>query len=135
MENPLGFLIVILAVAVGVMFYSLFLQKAAAARQAKNMHFGSVLLASTSFTFAGTWSDDFSGSVLGSDWSGDRGYCFIRDGALDGISAEPIVPVPLHQVELGTNWGDWAAFPRPPVQSGHFEAFGRHHTCPKLILA
>jgi hypothetical protein len=38
MENPLGFLIVILAVALGVMFYSLFLQKAAAARQAKNMH-------------------------------------------------------------------------------------------------
>lgn len=26
---------------------------------------------------------------------------------LDGISAEPIAPVPLHQVEVGTNWGDY----------------------------
>jgi hypothetical protein len=67
----------------------------------------SILLASTSFTFAGTWSDSFSGSVLGSDWRGDRAYFSILDGALDGISAEPIAPVPLHQVEVGTNWGDY----------------------------
>ena len=68
---------------------------------------GSIFLASTSFAFAGTWSDDFSGSVLGSDWRGDRTYFSILDGALDGISAEPIAPVPLHQVEVGTNWGDY----------------------------
>jgi hypothetical protein len=68
---------------------------------------GSILLASTSFTFAGTWSDAFSGSVLGSDWRGDRAYFSIMDGALDGISAEPVAPVPLHQVEVGTNWGDY----------------------------
>ena len=68
---------------------------------------GSILLASISFAFAGTWSDDFSGSVLGSDWRGDRTYFSILDGALDGISAEPIAPVPLHQVEVGTNWGDY----------------------------
>jgi hypothetical protein len=68
---------------------------------------GSILLASTSFTFAGTWSDHFSGSILGSDWQGDRTYFSILDGALDGISAEPLAPVPLHQVEVGTNWGDY----------------------------
>jgi hypothetical protein len=67
---------------------------------------GSILLASTSFTCAGTWSDHFSGSVLGSDWLGDRIYFSILDSALDGISAEPIAPVPLHRVEVGTNWGD-----------------------------
>ena len=68
---------------------------------------GSILLASISFAFAGTWSDDFSGSVLGSDWRGDWTYFSILDGVLDGISAEPIAPVPLHQVEVGTNWGDY----------------------------
>jgi hypothetical protein len=68
---------------------------------------GSMLLASTSFTFAGTWSDAFSGSVLGSDWRGDRAYFSILDGALDGVSAEPVAPVPLYQVEVGTNWGDY----------------------------
>jgi hypothetical protein len=68
---------------------------------------GSILLASTSFASAGTWSDDFSGSVLGSDWRGDRAYFSILDGALDGISAEPLAPVPLHQVEVATNWGDY----------------------------
>jgi hypothetical protein len=68
---------------------------------------GSILLASASVTFAGTWSDHFSVSVLGSDWRGDRAYFSILDGALDGISAEPIAPVPLHQVEVGTNWGDY----------------------------
>jgi hypothetical protein len=69
---------------------------------------GFILLVSTSFTFAGTWSDHFSGSVFGSDWRGDRDYFSILDGALDGISAEPLAPVPLHQVEVGTNWGDYA---------------------------
>jgi hypothetical protein len=68
---------------------------------------GAGLLASTSLTFAGTWSDDFSENALGSDWRGDRAYFSILDGALDGVSAEPIAPVPLHQVEVGTNWGDY----------------------------
>lgn len=68
---------------------------------------GPILLASTSFTFAGTWSDHFSASILGSDWQGDRSYFAIVDGALDGISASPIGPVPLHRVEVGTNWGDY----------------------------
>ena len=69
---------------------------------------GSMVLASSSLTIAGTWSDHFSGSALGSDWQGDRDYFSILDGALDGISAEPIAPVPLHQVEVGTNWGDYS---------------------------
>lgn len=68
---------------------------------------GFILPASACFTLAGTWSDHFSESVLGSDWQGDRSYFSIVDGALDGISAEPIAPVPLHQVEVGTNWGDY----------------------------
>jgi hypothetical protein len=68
---------------------------------------GSILLAATSFTFAGTWSDHFSSSALGSDWRGDRTFFSILDGVLNGISAEPVPPVPLHQVEVGTNWGDY----------------------------
>ena len=68
---------------------------------------GAALLASTALTFAGTWSDDFSESALGSDWRGDRAYFSILDGALDGVSAEPIAPVPLHLIEVGTNWGDY----------------------------
>lgn len=66
---------------------------------------GVILLASASLTFAGKWSDDLSENALGSDWRGDRVYFSILDGALDGVSAEPIAPVPLHQVEVGTNWG------------------------------
>ncbi len=76
---------------------------------------GSILLASTSFAFAGTWSDDFSGSVLGSDWRGDRIYFAILDGALDGLSAEPIAPAPLHQVEVGTNWSNYTVQSRIDV--------------------
>ncbi len=57
--------------------------------------------------FAGTWSDHFSGNTLGSDWQGDRSYFSVSNGALSGFSASPIAPVPLHKVEVGTNWGDY----------------------------
>lgn len=66
-----------------------------------------ILLATTSLALGGTWSDHFSESVLGSDWRGDRTFFSILDGTLDGISAEPLPPVPLHLVEVGTNWGDY----------------------------
>jgi hypothetical protein len=57
---------------------------------------------------AGTWSDHFSQNVLGSDWQGDRDYFSIVDGALMGVSAEPIAPVPLHRVEVGKDWTDYS---------------------------
>lgn len=68
---------------------------------------GSILLTANSLTFAGTWSDHFSQNVLGSDWQGDRDYFSIVDGALKGVSAEPIAPVPLHRVEVGKDWTDY----------------------------
>jgi hypothetical protein len=68
---------------------------------------GFVLLAWISSTFAGTWVDHFAGSELGSDWRGDRAYFSLVDGSLDGVSASPIAPAPLHRVEVGTNWGDY----------------------------
>jgi hypothetical protein len=68
---------------------------------------GSGFVAWSFLAAAGTWSDHFSGSVLGADWRGDRDYFSIVDGALNGISAAPIAPVPLHQVEVGTNWDDY----------------------------
>ncbi len=68
---------------------------------------GLVLLGANSLSLAGTWSDDFSGSALGSDWQGDRDYFSVSNSALSGISAAPVAPVPLHKVEVGTNWGDY----------------------------
>ncbi len=68
---------------------------------------GSILLASNSLTFAGTWSDHFSEDVLGADWQGDRDYFSIVDGALKGVSAQPVAPVPLHRVEVGKDWTDY----------------------------
>jgi hypothetical protein len=69
---------------------------------------GGFLLTSSSLMSAGTWADHFSGGTLGSDWQGDRDFFSILDGTLDGISAAPLPPVPLHLVEVGTNWGDYA---------------------------
>ncbi|MCX6922080.1 MAG: hypothetical protein NT154_02500 [Verrucomicrobia bacterium] len=69
---------------------------------------GSIFLASTPFTFAGTWTDHFSQGILGSDWQGDRDYFSIVEGLLQGISAEPVAPAPFHKVVVGTNWGDYA---------------------------
>jgi hypothetical protein len=68
---------------------------------------GSILLAWNSLMFAGTWCDHFSQNVLGSDWQGDRDYFSIVDGALKGISAAPLAPVPLHRVEVGKDWTDY----------------------------
>ena len=68
---------------------------------------GSVLLAATSLSFAGTWSDRFSGSALGSEWQGDREFFSTVDGNLDGNSVRPLPPVPLHRVGVGANWGDY----------------------------
>jgi len=66
-----------------------------------------MLLGLSPSTFAGTWSDHFTGNLLGSDWRGDRDYFSVTNGALNGISASPIAPVPLRQVEVGTNWDDY----------------------------
>lgn len=57
---------------------------------------------------AGTWSDDFSANILGSDWSGDRDSFSILDGTLKGISALPVAPSPFHRVEVGKDWGDYS---------------------------
>jgi hypothetical protein len=68
---------------------------------------GSILLASNCSMFAGTWADHFSENVLGSDWQGDRDYFSIVDGALEGVSAAPIAPVPLRRVAVGQGWTDY----------------------------
>ncbi len=68
---------------------------------------GLILLGGSFSTFAGTWFDHFPGSALASDWIGDRDYFFVTNGALNGISASPIAPVPLRRVEVGTNWDDY----------------------------
>jgi len=59
------------------------------------------------FAFAGTWSDDFSASVPGAQWRGDRDHFSILDGALNGVSASPLAPVPLRWVEVGSDWDDY----------------------------
>jgi hypothetical protein len=66
-----------------------------------------LLLAATLVTNAGTWFDDFSQSTLGQDWSGDTSFFSIRDGALDGLSASPVAPVPLHWLEVGNGWSNY----------------------------
>jgi hypothetical protein len=68
---------------------------------------GSILLASNSLAFAGTWADHFSQGFIGSDWQGDRDYFSIVDGALKGVSATPLAPVPLHRLEVGKDWADY----------------------------
>jgi hypothetical protein len=60
----------------------------------------------TLLAFAGGWSDDFSQEVLGPEWRGDMDYFSIVNGALKGISASPLAPVPLRWVEGGTEWSD-----------------------------
>jgi hypothetical protein len=67
----------------------------------------SFFLASSSLTFAGTWADHFSQGFIGSDWQGDRDYFSIVDGALRGVSATPLAPVPLHRLEVGKDWADY----------------------------
>lgn len=61
----------------------------------------------SSLAAAGTWSDHFSESALGTDWQGDRDYFSILDGNLWGVSATPVAPVPLHLVEVGKDWTDY----------------------------
>ncbi len=64
---------------------------------------------SISFAFAGTWSDGFSEPVLNQQWHGDRDYFSIVEGALKGVSASPLAPVPLRWVEVGNDWDDYVA--------------------------
>lgn len=68
---------------------------------------GSVLLSATFLSVGGTWSDHFSGNILRSDWRGDRDSFSILDGTLGGVSVRPLPPVPLHQMEVGTDWSDY----------------------------
>ncbi len=56
---------------------------------------------------AGTWSDDFSGNIVGSDWQGDRDYFSIVEGSLKGYSALPVAPSPFNRLEVGKNWTDY----------------------------
>jgi hypothetical protein len=65
------------------------------------------VLASIPLTFAGTWSDDFSGNFLGSEWRGNRNDFSISNGSLSGQSAWPVAPSPLNIVEVGTDWSDY----------------------------
>ncbi len=64
----------------------------------------------------GTWSDDFSANILGSDWQGDRDSFSIIDGALKGISALPVAPSPFHRVEVGKDWADYTVECRIDVE-------------------
>lgn len=77
-------------------------------RVTRLMLLGSVFALWNLVASGGTWSDSFSLPVLGADWKGDRAFFSIRDGALDGVSAEPLAPVPLHRVEVGDNWSDYS---------------------------
>jgi hypothetical protein len=67
----------------------------------------SLLHGLTLFTTAGTWSDGFSESALGQEWHGDTNFFSIIDGALKGVSASPLAPVPLHLVEVGNGWSNY----------------------------
>ena len=60
-----------------------------------------------SVAFAGTWSDNFSGNVLDQKWKGDRDNFTIENGALHGRNAHPIMLLPLHWVEIGSDWDDY----------------------------
>lgn len=44
---------------------------------------------------------------MGQEWQGDRNFYSIADGALKGVSASPLAPVPLRRVEVETNWTDY----------------------------
>src|SRR5438132_2671783 len=66
----------------------------------------SVLIGMTVAGTAGTWADNFSQNVLGSEWQGDRDHFSIVDGALNGVSAYPLIS-PLHLVEVGNDWTDY----------------------------
>ena len=65
-----------------------------------------VLLGTSRLATSGTWSDNFSQDLLGSDWRGDRDDFSIMDGALKGHSVSPLAPSPFNLVEVGTNWAD-----------------------------
>ncbi len=65
---------------------------------------------------AGTWSDDFSANILGSDWYGDRDSFSIVDGTLKGVSALPVAPSPFHRVEVGKDWADYTVQCRIDVE-------------------
>jgi len=60
-----------------------------------------------SVAFAGTWSDDFSGNVLDQKWKGDRDNFTIENGNLHGRNAQPIMLLPLHWVEIGSDWDNY----------------------------
>ncbi len=77
------------------------------AKRLRRLLTGSAFLGCSFLVAAGTWSDQFSQSVLGSDWQGDREAFSIVAGALKGVSASPLAPVPLNRVEVGQDWADY----------------------------
>jgi len=54
-----------------------------------------------------TWSDTFSGTVLGPDWHGSTTEFFVRDGLLHGSSVSPLDPAPFNLIEIGNNWSNY----------------------------
>ena len=60
-----------------------------------------------SLSYAGTWSDNFSGEVLDPSWRGDRDNFVIVDNTLSGRNAHPILLVPLRWIEVGSDWDNY----------------------------
>jgi len=57
-------------------------------------------------TSAGTWTDHFYQSTLGSEWTGNRSFFQIKNQVLEGESASPITPSPLNLVEIAVDSTD-----------------------------
>lgn len=62
---------------------------------------------SSSLSFAGTWTDDFSDEILSHHWRGNRENFSIVDGKLQGVNAHPILLLPLKWIEIGENWDNY----------------------------
>jgi hypothetical protein len=66
-----------------------------------------LLFSTNKLALGGTWADRFGESTLGADWRGNRDAFRIKDGALAGVSANPLAESPLNIVEVGNDWGDY----------------------------
>jgi len=73
----------------------------------KNLKFIIILSIISATAFAETWTDNFSGQVLGAQWKGDRDNFSLSDGSLQGRNAHPILLLPLRFVEVGENLKDY----------------------------
>lgn len=77
----------------------------------KNVIYKTVVLflyiLSSPLSFAGTWTDNFSGETLNPHWLGSRENFSIVDGKLTGRNADPILLLPLKWIEIGENWDNY----------------------------